>query len=74
MYTFFIDTIQKINHQIKERSHGRLFAVIAIAGKQFKITPEDVIIIQGAWFPTIGDRIRFEKVNKHTYLAVLGNH
>jgi len=54
--------ISEINEQIESKNHGRLFAVIHIAGRQFKITEEDVIVIRGHWAPDIGDRLRLEKV------------
>jgi large subunit ribosomal protein L21 len=54
--------IAKVNNEIKTDTQSRLFAVIHIAGKQFKITTEDIIIIQGMWAPDVGDRIRLEKV------------
>lgn len=33
-----------------------------IAGSQFKVTNEDVIVIRNPFYPTIGDKIRLEKV------------
>ncbi|CAG7816202.1 unnamed protein product [Allacma fusca] len=56
------NVFENINQQIAERSHGRLFAVIQLAGKQFKVSQEDIIIVQGYWAPTVGDQIRLEKV------------
>ncbi|XP_021368905.1 39S ribosomal protein L21, mitochondrial-like isoform X1 [Mizuhopecten yessoensis] len=41
---------------------GRLFAVVQVAGKQRKVTTEDVIIVQSDFPPNVGDRIRLEKV------------
>ncbi|GFV81633.1 39S ribosomal protein L21, mitochondrial [Trichonephila clavipes] len=56
------DVLSKINTQIKENSHGRLFAVIQLCEKRFKITAEDIIAI-GSYFPAnVGDRICLEKV------------
>ncbi|GFQ67005.1 39S ribosomal protein L21, mitochondrial [Trichonephila clavata] len=56
------DVLSKINTQIKENSHGRLFAVIQLCERRFKITAEDIIAI-GSYFPAnVGDRICFEKV------------
>ncbi|PRD34468.1 UNVERIFIED_CONTAM: 39S ribosomal protein L21 [Trichonephila clavipes] len=55
------DVLSKINTQIKENSHGRLFAVIQLCEKRFKITAEDIIAI-GSYFPAnVGDRICLEK-------------
>ena len=33
-----------------------------IAGSQFKVTTEDVITVRNSFYPTIGDKIRLEKV------------
>uniref|UniRef100_A0A0A9Y5S9 Large ribosomal subunit protein bL21m n=1 Tax=Lygus hesperus TaxID=30085 RepID=A0A0A9Y5S9_LYGHE len=56
------NTIQKVNDLIARGAEGRLFAVVHVAGKQFKITAEDIIIIEGYWPPTNGDQINLEKV------------
>lgn len=48
--------------EIAGRNDGRLFAVIHILGKQFKVTTEDLIVVEGNWPPTIGDQLRIEKV------------
>ncbi|KAJ8871449.1 hypothetical protein PR048_027766 [Dryococelus australis] len=64
MYNFviFTDVISKINAQIENQSHGRLFAIVHICGKQFKVTEEDIIIIEGHWPPEMGDELKLEKV------------
>ena len=41
---------------------GRLFAVVHIKGLQRKVTTEDVIIVMGDFPPTVGEKIRLEKV------------
>ncbi|KAL6445830.1 hypothetical protein ACFW04_000919 [Cataglyphis niger] len=41
---------------------GRMFAVVQVCGKQFKVTENDIIIIEGFWPPNIGDRLKLEKV------------
>ncbi|KAK3927207.1 39S ribosomal protein L21, mitochondrial [Frankliniella fusca] len=56
------DVISKVNHQIANKSHGRLFAVVQLFNRQWKITPEDVLVVEGYWPPNIGDTIRLEKV------------
>ncbi|CAH1399355.1 unnamed protein product [Nezara viridula] len=56
------DVIANVNEQIKNGTEGRLFAVVYICGKQFKVTPEDIIIIEGYWPPQNGDEIKCEKV------------
>ncbi|KAL2748330.1 hypothetical protein V1477_003615 [Vespula maculifrons] len=56
------DVIKEINKQIATDRVGRLFAIVHICGKQFKITENDIIIMQGYWPPTIGDKLKLEKV------------
>ncbi|XP_041352553.1 39S ribosomal protein L21, mitochondrial-like [Gigantopelta aegis] len=53
---------EKVNSALQSEDVGRLFAVVHIAGKQRKITTEDMILIQHYFPPNIGDRIRLEKV------------
>lgn len=53
---------QEINKQIAEDKTGRLFAVIHVSGKQFKVTESDIIVVRGYWPPNPGDEITFEKV------------
>lgn len=55
------DIINKVNSQIANNEQGRLFAVVHISGKQFKITEGDIIIVEGYWPPTAGDKIKLEK-------------
>ncbi|XP_012260403.1 39S ribosomal protein L21, mitochondrial [Athalia rosae] len=56
------DVIERVNAQIATASTGRLFAIVQVCGKQFKVTENDIIIIQGYWPPQIGDRLTLEKV------------
>ena len=51
-----------MNKTIQNPMHSRLFAVVMIGGSQFKITTEDIILVRNHFYPTIGDRIRLEKV------------
>ncbi|KAL1122544.1 hypothetical protein AAG570_002874 [Ranatra chinensis] len=62
MHVCCLDTISKVNELVKNEQEGRLFAVVHICGKQFKITSEDIIIIEGYWPPQNGDQIKLEKV------------
>jgi large subunit ribosomal protein L21 len=39
-----------------------LFAIVWLAGTQYKITTEDVILVRDVFYPTVGDKIRLEKV------------
>lgn len=48
---------------MKSNKQGRLFAIVHVAGKQFKITEGDVIIIEGYWPPTVGDKLNLDKVH-----------
>ncbi|KAH8373478.1 hypothetical protein KR009_010574 [Drosophila setifemur] len=53
---------ERINQQVAKSEQGRLFAVVHLCGKQFKITPGDIILVEGYWPPTIGDEISLDKV------------
>lgn len=68
--------VSKVNSQIEKKSHGRLFAVIHLANKQWKITPEDVLVVDGYWPPNVGDSIRLEKVRGvfHSHKLLLANN
>lgn len=57
-----------MNDVITNNKAGRLFAVVHLAGKQFKITEGDVVIIEGYWPPTVGDKISLDKVTIVTCL------
>ncbi|XP_058461731.1 large ribosomal subunit protein bL21m [Malaya genurostris] len=54
--------LQKVNQQIESSSEGRLFVVVQLCGKQFKITSGDIIIVEGYWPPNNGEIIRLDKV------------
>ncbi|VEN37295.1 unnamed protein product [Callosobruchus maculatus] len=56
------EVINKVNQLVKDEKTLKLFAVVHVAGKQFKITDGDVIVIEGYWPPTVGDKILLEKV------------
>lgn len=55
---------KKVNELTGEKRSNRLFAVIQLGNEQRKVTTEDIICKIDEFHPTIGDRIRFEKV-KH---------
>lgn len=59
--------IKNVNELVKKETEGRLFAVVHLAGKQYKVTDGDIIIIEGYWAPTIADKIRLEKVFSQHY-------
>lgn len=52
----------KVNQVANDKTHRRLFAVIQLGNEQRKVTTEDIICKVDDFHPTIGDRIRFEKV------------
>jgi large subunit ribosomal protein L21 len=54
--------VKKINEAVKNDETGRLFAIIHLCGKQFKVTPGDIILVEGYWEPSNGDQLRLEKV------------
>ncbi|XP_067633223.1 DNA-directed RNA polymerase II subunit RPB2-like [Eurosta solidaginis] len=56
------DVFNKVNSQLAAQKEGRFFAVVQLYGKQFKITTGDIILVEGYWPPTIGDKIRLDKV------------
>jgi large subunit ribosomal protein L21 len=58
----FAEFISKVNNQLLQQKEGRLFAVVHVCGKQFKVTTEDLIIVEGNWAPQVGDQIKLEKV------------
>lgn len=59
------DILNNVNKSVQDFRLSRLFAVVMIGGSQFKVTTEDVIIIRNQFYPTIGDRIRLEKVREN---------
>ncbi|CAN7940884.1 unnamed protein product, partial [Ixodes hexagonus] len=54
--------LQRVNDQVNAATHGRLFAVVYIHGKQYKVTAEDLIVVQANMPVDIGDSLRLEKV------------
>lgn len=54
--------IGNVNNIVNRQGEGRLFAVVHLCGKQYKVTAGDIVVIEGYWAPTIGDNIRLEKV------------
>lgn len=51
-----------MNGLIAAGHYGRLFAVVHFASKQWKITSEDLIMMDNVLEAECGDRIRMEKV------------
>ncbi|XP_050420265.1 39S ribosomal protein L21, mitochondrial [Adelges cooleyi] len=57
---FTTEIIKNVNEAVKKAN--RLFAVVHICGKQFKVTDNDLVLIDGYWPPNVGDRIKLQKV------------
>lgn len=54
--------VSTVNQRILQQDFGRLFAVVHFAGRQWKVTDEDLILIENHIEAECGDRIRMEKV------------
>nr|XP_057923337.1 39S ribosomal protein L21, mitochondrial [Doryrhamphus excisus] len=54
--------VSTVNQRIENRDFGRLFAVVHFAGHQWKVTDEDLILIENHIDADCGERIRMEKV------------
>jgi large subunit ribosomal protein L21 len=72
-FLLLAEIISKVNNQLLQQNEGRLFAVVHICGKQFKVTTEDLIIIEGNWAPQLGDQIKLEKVDVPVNLYCVAN-
>ncbi|KAF4797564.1 39S ribosomal protein L21, mitochondrial [Turdus rufiventris] len=59
---YHAEVVQKVNGLIAAGQYGRLFAVVHFASKQWKITSEDLIMMDNVLEAECGDRIRMEKV------------
>ncbi|XP_030825468.1 39S ribosomal protein L21, mitochondrial isoform X2 [Camarhynchus parvulus] len=59
---YHAEVVQKVNGLIAAGHYGRLFAVVHFASKQWKITSEDLIMMDNVLEAECGDRIRMEKV------------
>lgn len=64
------NVFENVNQQVAQQAEGRLFAVVHLCGKQFKVTAGDIILVEGYWPPTTGDKIRLDKVNNWLYLCL----
>lgn len=54
--------VSTVNQRINQQDFGRLFAVVHFAGHQWKVTDEDLILIENHIDAECGERIRMEKV------------
>ncbi|GAB1301962.1 39S ribosomal protein L21, mitochondrial [Apodemus speciosus] len=56
------EVVKKVNELIATGQYGRLFAVVHFASHQWKVTAEDLILIENELDIKCGERIRLEKV------------
>lgn len=56
------EVVTAVNSIISGQDFGRLFAVVHFAGRQWKVTDEDLILVENHIEAECGDRIRLEKV------------
>lgn len=56
------EVVEKVNELIARGQYGRLFAVVHFASHQWKVTSEDLILIENKLDIACGERIRLEKV------------
>ena len=54
--------VRTVNQRIQRQDFGRLFAVVHFAGRQWKVTAEDLVLIENHIEAECGERIRMEKV------------
>ncbi|XP_048215711.1 39S ribosomal protein L21, mitochondrial isoform X2 [Perognathus longimembris pacificus] len=59
---YHTEVVRKVNELIAAGQHGRLFAVVHFASHQWKVTSEDLILIENKLDVQCGERIRLEKV------------
>lgn len=64
------NVFDNVNKQIQQQNEGRLFAVVHLCGKQFKVTAGDIILVEGYWPPSTGDKIRLDKVKISTIINI----
>lgn len=57
-----VEVVNTVNQKIHQRDFGRLFAVVHFAGHQWKVTSEDLIMIENHIEAECGEQIRMEKV------------
>lgn len=56
------EVVKKVNELIASGQYGRLFAVVHFASHQWKVTAEDLILIENELDVACGERIQLEKV------------
>ncbi|CAB4069169.1 RP-L21 [Lepeophtheirus salmonis] len=56
------ETIGSVNTQIRDKNHGRLFAIVSLRSHQHKVTDEDLLMIQGDIGAPVGKKIILNKL------------
>ncbi|XP_013880392.1 large ribosomal subunit protein bL21m [Austrofundulus limnaeus] len=56
------EVVSIVQQRVQRQDFGRLFAVVHFASRQWKVTDEDLILIENHFDAECGDRIRMEKV------------
>uniref|UniRef100_V9L8N1 Large ribosomal subunit protein bL21m n=1 Tax=Callorhinchus milii TaxID=7868 RepID=V9L8N1_CALMI len=59
---YHTEVVDNVTAMIATGQYGRLFAVVHFAGRQWKVTSEDLILVANHIEAECGDRIRMEKV------------
>lgn len=67
-HLIFTVVVEKVKGLIEKGEYGRLFAVVHFAGHQWKVTNEDLILIENHIDAACGDRIRMEKVRPRLHV------
>jgi len=57
-----LTAVERVNSQLVSCDAGRLFAVVHAAGKQRKVTVEDIIVLDKQLAADVGQRIHLNKV------------
>lgn len=60
---YVLDIIDRIDSELATGEVGRMFAVIHAAGKQRKITTDDIIVLDKHITADVGEHIRFNKAS-----------
>jgi len=60
--TITSDVLGRVNACVAAGEVGRLFAVVHVMGSQRKVTDGDLLVVQGHWPPTTGERLLLDKV------------
>jgi len=67
MHVVCLTVSDRLNTQLESHEAGRVFAVVHFAGKQRKVTAEDIIIADKHLEADVGQRICLNKVTHRQY-------